>query len=261
MSGQESFDSRQALGDGLRAVLADRAWPLKVGVGGLLMLTLIGLILPQGFLVEHLDNSRRGFRTPMPMWRQWGDKAIMGLLTTVMDFVYFVLPFILGGLMLFCVGLGVIFNQRDGSSWALWLLPSIAGSFSLVSFALSLSPLAKASFSKDGEVEQSLGARALRRATDPLTRRLYFKARLASLPAYAPAVACGALFVYLAGQSGGSVLGLFGAGWLLSCSLFWAWLVVGQVYLPAIELADDRIIDARLAARRAALQNDESAGR
>lgn len=261
MSGRDEFNGRAALADGVRTVFADRAWPLKVGVGGLLLLTLIGVILPQGFLVEHLDNSRRGFRTPMPMWRQWGDKAVMGLLTTVIDFVYFALPFIVGSLLLFCVGMGVIFNQREGGTWAFLALPLAAGACTLVSFALSLSPLAKASFSKDGDVEHSLGGRALRRATDPLTRRLYFQARLASLPAYIPAAASGTLFAYLAAQSGGSVVILIGAGWLLGCSLFWAWLVVGQVYLPATELAEDRIIDARLAARRAALQNDQSSGR
>ena len=70
MSDSATFNAWQSLKLALRAVFADRLWWLKIAIGGGWMVTLLGIIMPQGFLIEYLDNIKRGYRTPLPMWRQ-----------------------------------------------------------------------------------------------------------------------------------------------------------------------------------------------
>lgn len=247
------FNAWRALREGLRTVFADRSWPLKIGAGGALMLTLIGLIFPQGFLIEHLENSRRGFRTPMPLWHQWLDKAVMGLLAVVFDFVYFLLPIIVTLVLLFCAIFPLLFNADSSSRLSVVVMVVVLGLVLGLSFLLSLSPLAKVSFSKDGEIEQNIGGRLVRRALDPLNRGLYAQARLATLPLYLPALLLGGGLFELINRLSTPIWLVLLVAWLTACALFWAWAVVGQVYLAAAQIAEDREIDQRLAARRQSL--------
>lgn len=255
MAAIADFKAHQALRNAMSTIFADRQWPLKVAIGGGLMLTLIGIILPQGFLIEHLDNSQRGFRTPLPAWRQWSDKAVIGLLAVVFDFVYFGLPVIASMLALFCAIFPLVFNASASAAWSTWLIIIVLGTILSLSFGLSFSPLAKVNFAKDGDVEQNVGRRIISRARNPLTRGLYLRARLASLPVYLPAVAAGTLLLYVVQQSASSVWLVLGLAWLTMSALFWAWLITGQIYLAAVDIAEEREIDARLAARREALRD------
>lgn len=250
------FNAGVALREGLRAVLADRSWPLKIGAGGALMLTLVGIIFPQGFLIEHLENSRRGFRTPMPLWHQWLDKAVMGLLAVVFDFVYFVLPIFVTVVLLFCAIFPLLFNENSSSSLSVIVMVVVLGLVLGLSFALSLSPLSKVSFSKDGEIEQNIGARLVRRALDPLNRSLYIQARLVTLPLYIPALLLGGGLFELINRPASPIWLVLLVAWLMTSALFWAWAVVGQVYLAAVQVAEDREIDQRLASRRQALKDN-----
>jgi hypothetical protein len=246
------FNAWQALIQGLGAVFADRRWPLKVGIGGALMLTIVGIIFPQGFLIEHLENSRRGFRTPLPLWHQWMDKAVMGLLAVVFDFVYFLLPIIVTLVLLFCAIFPLLFDADSSGRSAVVMVVALALVLGL-SFSLSFSPLAKVGFSKEGEIDQNIGGRLVRRALDPLNRGLYRQARLATLPLYLPALLLGGGLFELISRPGSSVWLVLLVAWLSACTLFWAWLVVNQVYLGAVQIAEDRDIDRRLAARRQSL--------
>jgi len=247
------FNAWQALRESLRAVFADRRWPLKIGIGGALMLTLVGIIFPQGFLIEHLENSRRGFRTPLPLWHQWMDKAVMGLLAVVFDFVYFVLPIIVTLVLLFCAIFPLLFNAESSSGLSVVVMVVVLGVVLGLSFLLSLSPLAKVNFSKEGEIEQNIGGRLLRRALDPLNRSLYRQARLATLPLYVPALLLGGGLFELINRLATPIWLLLLLAWLLASALFWAWAVVSQVYLAAAQIAEDREIDQRLASRRQSL--------
>ncbi len=256
MAETASFNAYQALRQALTTVFSDRQWPLKIAIGGGFMLTIIGIVLPQGFLIEHLDNSRRGYRSPLPGWRQWSDKAVMGMLATMFDFVYFLLPIIAAMMALFCAIIPILFSDSMASVWATRLIMAVLGGIILLSFSLSFSPLAKIYFAKDGDVEQNVGRKMLTRARNPLTRHLYRQARVASLPAYGPAGISAAGLFMLIQRSTSNVWLTLGVAWLTASLFFMAWLITGQIYLAAVEVADDLEIDARLAARRAAINNE-----
>lgn len=250
------FNNRQALRNSTALVFADHRWPLKIGIGGLLMLTLLGFVLPQGFIIEHLDNSRRGYRTPLPFWRLWGDKAIMGLLAFIFDAVYFGAPLVVAGLLTLCAAPLATLRQGQSVNWVLLIFGVVAAGLWLVSFCLSLSPLAKVSFSREGDLEQGFGRRVFQRALDPLNRRLYFNIRLATVPLYLPAALVAVGWGFAIRQSGTSMWLILLLSWLLCCTLFWAWLIVAQMYLDIAQLAEERQIDAMLEARRVAFQQE-----
>ncbi len=253
---EDGFAAWATLRESLQTVLADRRWPLKVALGGLFMLTGLGIILPQGFMIEHLDNSRRGFRTPMPIWRQFGDKSIMGLLALVFDFAYFVLPLLAATMLLFCAVFPLVLNSSATSSLGVWLVTSLMVCIWGAAFSLSLSPLAKVHFAKDGDMQAFLSLRGIRHVWGALNRRIYLQARIVTLPLYLPALSFGLGLNVQLRATPVSALWLLVWAWGLACSLFWAWLVVSQVYLRVAQVAEDREIDARLAARRAALNEE-----
>ncbi|MBA3468043.1 MAG: DUF4013 domain-containing protein [Herpetosiphonaceae bacterium] len=256
MAEPATFNAYQSLRQALATVFSDRRWPIKIAIGGAFMLTIIGVVFPQGFLIEHLDNSRRGFRTPLPGWRQWSDKAVMGMLAAMFDFVYFLLPIIAAALGLFCAIIPLLFSDSAAAEWSTRLIVAVLGSIILLSFGLSFSPIAKIYFAKDGDIEHNVGPRMLSRIRNPLTRHLYYKARLASLPVYGPALLAGAGLFMLIQRSGSSVWLTLGVAWLTASLFFGAWLITGQIYLAAVEIAEDMELDARLAERRATLSNE-----
>ena len=67
------------------------------------MLTLVGYPWAAGLVVESLDNTRKGFPTPLPPWRDWFNRYIIGLFAALIDFIYFLLPLLAAGLLLFCI--------------------------------------------------------------------------------------------------------------------------------------------------------------
>jgi hypothetical protein len=256
MAQTASFNAYQTLRQAITTIFSDRRWPIKIAVGGAFMLTIIGMVLPQGFLIEHLDNSRRGFRTPMPAWRQWSDKAVMGMLAVMFDFVYFLLPIIAAMMALFCAIIPLLFRESASSVWTTRLIVAVLITIIMLSFSFSFSPVAKIYFAKDGDVEQNVGPKMLSRVRNPLTRGLYRRARLASLPVYLPAQIRAAGLFLLFQQSASNVWLTLGVAWLTASLFFLAWLITGQIYLAAVEIAEDIEIDARLAARRATISNE-----
>ena len=243
------FQPLKTLSASIKLIFTDRQWPLKLGIGGLLLISGIGLVFPYGLLIEHLDNSRRGFRVPLPPWRQWGDKAVLGTLALIFDFTYFVLPLICMILLIFCAIFPLLF-QNNVPVFGTWIAVGGLVGVWLWSFMLSLSPISKVYFSHDGELESHLGRKALSRSLNSLVRAIYFKARLVTIPLYLPAIIIGWIIWNTIQSTQSSALVVAGLCWLLGCSLFWAWLIVGQVYLHAVEQAEERIIDERLAARQ-----------
>ena len=258
MAESTQFQAWRTLREGVATVFADRRWPIKVAVGGGLMLTILGVIFPQGLVIEHLENSRRGFRSPLPAWRQWGDKAVMGLLAVVFDFVYFIFPLLCTALLLFCAILPLVSGENASSGLVSVVIIAALGCMLLLSFSLSLSPLAKVNFSKDGDIESNVGFRLIRRACSPLNRDLYWRARAVTLPLYIPALISGSAFAYYVQRLNSPMWLIVLLAWLMLSTIFWAWLVVAQVYLAATDIADEREIDQRLAERRKALSNEQS---
>ena len=63
----------------LQTIHRDPEWWRKILIGGALMLTLVGYPWGAGLVVESLDFTRKGFPTPLPPWRAWGDRYVIGL--------------------------------------------------------------------------------------------------------------------------------------------------------------------------------------
>lgn len=256
MQDSESFHGWQSLGAALRGVFADRWWWLKIAVGGGLMLTLVGIIFPQGLLIEHIDNTKRGFRTPLPSWRQWTDKAVMGLLATVLDFVYFLFPAMGISVILFC-GVVPLLLKSAPTATSVIVVGTLLALF-LFSFLSSVSPISKIRFAQEGDIEGSLGMVMVRRALNRQYRDLYVQARLVTLPVYIPALISSVGLWSVFNSSTPSLLLFTAMGWITACCLFWAWIIVEQVYSDAASIAADREIDARLAERKRQLQLEQS---
>src|SRR5690242_19812559 len=95
----------------LRIVHADRDWWRKVLIGGAIWLTVIGWPIVEGYQLESIDNSQRGFPTPLPLWRAFRDKAVVVIFALLIDFFYFVFPLMLDSAVLFCAALAVTLSN------------------------------------------------------------------------------------------------------------------------------------------------------
>ena len=200
------------------------------------MLTVVGYPWPAGLVIESLDNTRKGFPTPLPPWRDWFNRYIIGLFAALIDFIYFVLPLLAAGLLLFCVAVFFII----GSNTTLTLAPFVALAviYELTMFAIGVAPVGRLIYVEEGLAEDALSARPLRAALRPGARGAYASARLRSLPAYVPALLL-AIAIWGAIQSG------FPGAWAIALLLLWlaasailyAHLVVAQLYAMAERVA------------------------
>jgi hypothetical protein len=214
----------------------DRLWWRKILIGGALMLTIVGYPWAEGLVVESLDNARKGFPTPLPPWREWFTRYITGLFAVLIDFVFFVLPMLVIGLVLFCVA--VVFLIADGGalSGPAWLAPiAVAGLvYELAMFAIGVAPVGRLIYVEDGYAEDALSARPLRAALRPGARCVYAQARLQSLPAYLPALLLAVLtWVAASASFSGSWLLVVLLLWMSASALLYAHLVVAQIYALA----------------------------
>jgi uncharacterized protein DUF4013 len=220
----------------LRAAIAnihnDRLWWRKMLIGGALMLTIVGYPLAEGLVVENLDNARKGFPTPLPPWREWFTRYITGLFALLIDFVFFFLPILVAGLVLFCVA--VVFLVGGGESRWLALVGVAALVYEAAMFAIGVAPVGRLIYVEDGYAEDALSARPLREALRPGARRIYARARIQSLPAYLPALLL-AVLVWLVANSGlpGAWIPALLLLWLAASALLYAHLVVVQIYALA----------------------------
>jgi hypothetical protein len=224
----------------LRAALAnihnDRLWWRKVLIGGALMLTVVGYPWAAGLVIESLDNARKGFPTPLPPWREWFNRYIIGLFAALIDFIFFVLPLLAIGLLLFCVA--VIFLVSGGATG--WLAPFVilALLYELTMFAIGVAPVGRLIYVEEGIAEDALSVRPLRTALRRDARAAYVRARLSSLPAYAPALLL-MVAVWIAARSElpGAWAVVLLLLWLVASALFYAHLVVVQLYAMAQRVA------------------------
>jgi hypothetical protein len=220
----------------LRNIHNDRLWWRQILIGGALMLTVVGYPLAEGLVVESLDNIRKGFPTPLPPWRDLFTRYITGLFAILIDFVFFFLPILVGGLALFCVA--VVFLLADGgaSVGRGWLgsVAAVVGVYELAMFAIGVAPISRLIYVEDGYAEEALSARPLRAALRPGARAVYARARFQSLPAYAPVLLL-AIVTWLVASSafpGAGVVVLL-LLWVLASALLYAHLVVVQIYAVA----------------------------
>lgn len=219
----------------LRAVHGDRGWWHKAALGGLLLLSVVGYPLADGFLMQSTENSKRGYPTPLPPWNDWGVRYIIGLLGLLIELTFFVLPALLTGVLLFCIGAAIALTAAPPlASTLLLAVALLLGCYLLAAFALSLAPIARLLYADEGSIEDALGALPLREATAPASRWAYARARLASLPVYLPPLLLAATTLLVA-RSATPLAGLLTLllAWLAASALFYARLVTMQLYIDA----------------------------
>jgi hypothetical protein len=216
----------------LRAALAnihnDRLWWRKVLIGGALMLTVVGYPWAAGLVVESLDNIRKGFPTPLPPWRDWFTRYIAGLFAALIDFVFFLLPLLMIGVLLFCVA--IVFLMSNGATGWLSGVGVVLLLYELTMFGIGVAPVGRLIYVEQGYAEEALSTKTLRKALRPGARRVYARARLQSLPVYLPALllAAAAWAVVHSGAIG--VWLTVPLLWLAASALLYAHLVVAQLY-------------------------------
>jgi hypothetical protein len=215
----------------LRSALAtihrDPHWWRTVLIGGALMATVVGYPWVAGLETESLENTRKGFATPLPRWSDWANRYVIGLLAVLIDIVFFVLP-VFGFGMLFLCG-GVILAISD-VGWVSWLVPVGLAAlllYQLAMFGVGVAPVGRLIYVEAGRIEDALSMRPLRQALHPAARAIYRRARLQSLPAYLPA-----LLLFAANWLAFWPLTLL-LIWLSLSALCYAHLVVVQLYAAA----------------------------
>lgn len=228
----------------LAAVHRDGRWWAKCLGYGALALTGLGLPLAAGFVMESLDNTRRGYPTPLPPWSDPSLRWLTGLFCLLIDFAFFVLPLLLGGLVLICASVSLVLADPGASGAvnpALAALLAVLGGVMAFMFGAGVAPAGRLIFAREGRVEDAIAATTLRWALRPPQRVIFLRARLASLPAYLPALALGtATFaVTPAGFPGQGFVVALGL-WLTLAALVYAHLVVVQLYVAAEKEAQRR---------------------
>lgn len=223
----------------LRTALAnihrDPLWRRKILIGGALMLTLGGYPWAVGLVMESLDNSRKGYPTPLPPWRGWSTRYLIGLFALLIDFAFFVLPLLVLLLIFVCVLLATTLGGGGRSvGWIGQAAALIALTYELVMFAFGIAPIARLIYADEGGAENAISIRALREALRPGARRIYARARLHSLPAYLPMLTFGLALVAVARSASGIALPItLILLWLTFSALLYAHLAVVQIYAGA----------------------------
>jgi hypothetical protein len=229
------------LRDAVATVLRDRSWWRHCLVNGALLLSLIGMPLAAGFVLESYDNSRRGYPTPLPPWSDWSLRAIGGFLALLIDFVFFLVPLfalllliMLSGVLLLAGGLLSTAAQGGWFNWFValgWIVP-------LIMYLSGAAPLARLALTREGKIEDALDIAVLKNGWQRRRRRLTLRARLASLPAALPAVALSAIFFSVAQISfSGQNWVLLLIAWLTAAAWIFAQLVEVQIFTAAERLA------------------------
>jgi len=225
----------------LRAAVATvhrdpRWWAFCLGYG-LAASTLVGLPLAAGFVMESLDNSRRGYPTPLPPWSDPTTRYLTGFFALLIDFAFFVLPLMLGGLVMICTSLALVLGPSSDNALingALLGLGALSGAVLLAMFIAGVSPVGRLRFARDGRIEEAISGDTWRWATGERSRGPFLRARLVSLPAYLPALGLAAATAGLARLTFVGQLAAIAAGvWLTMAALVYAHLVVVQLYVAA----------------------------
>jgi hypothetical protein len=211
----------------LSTIHRDPHWWRTVLIGGALMATVVGYPWVAGFEIESLENTRKGFATPLPRWGDWANRYVIGLLAVLIDIMFFVLPVFGFGLLFLCGG-GIL--AISGIEWTIWVAPAGLVAlllYQLAMFALGVAPVGRLIYAEAGNIEDALSTRPLREVRRPAARAIYWRARLQSLPAYLPA-----LLLFVASWLAAWPLALL-LLWLGLSALCYAHLAVVQLYVVA----------------------------
>jgi hypothetical protein len=220
----------------IRTVHSDPLWWRKILTGGALIMSIVGAPFAGGWIIEYIDNSRKGYSTPLPPWFDWSTRWIMGMFAWIIDFLFYVMPLMIAGVLFFCVAFSAVLSNSPGLAGQLFaVLGAILALYLTFVFLSSVSVVGRLIYVQDASPEHAMSMRAMREALRPGARAVYFRARLASLPAYLPAVALGALTFLTASRLTipGTSLIVALLIWLTLSALIYAHLIVVQIYVAA----------------------------
>lgn len=216
----------------LYTIHADKRWWRAIGLGGLFSMTLFGHPLAAGLVVEHMENTRKGFPTPLPPLFDWTTRWLMGLFAVLVDFVFFVMPVMAMGMLFFCGGLTLLMARVEDSSFGvLGLLAAILLGWWLFVFLTGTSAVGRLVYLDDGGPERALTMYPMREALRRKAWRYYAKARLQSLPLYLIPVLLALAIPWLLQRD--NVYGIVGAVvvlWLLLSSVVYANVATMIIY-------------------------------
>src|SRR5215213_6695905 len=131
------------LRNALANIHRDPHWWHKVLIGGALTATVVGYPWVAGFEIESLDNTRKGFPSPLPRWSDWANRYVIGLLAALIDIMFFALPVFGFGLLVLCGG-GIL--AISGVGWMRWVAPAGVAAlllYQLAMFAIGVAPLGR----------------------------------------------------------------------------------------------------------------------
>lgn len=219
------------LRDAIRVIHADKYWWKAVGIAGLCATTLVGYPIAAGLVIEHLDNTRKGYDRPLPPFVDWSTRWLLGFFAVLIEFVFYVMPTMVAVLIFFCFGLTMVVQQRTGDNSVLWGFGGVLATWWVFIFLCGVSPIARLIYVDDSGTERSMGSMPIREAFRPGARGHYFSARIQSIPLYIiPCLLLVSLPTIV--DFGGAVAWIGGAlvVWLFWSSLVYAHLVVMQLY-------------------------------
>ena len=228
-----------------RTIHSDPNWWKRVLIGGALMSTLFGYPFVTGFEVESLDNTRKGFPTPLPPWADMGTRYIIGLFASLIDFLYYFVPLFIAAFLLICVGIGSVVSNNTN-------IMTLYGSISQVvlfiiivgSFVFSVSPIGRLIYVDEGAPERAMSFETIREGLRLAALPTYLKARIISLPAYIPALILGGLLVWVVPSDiPFSLIWILLLIWLTFSALVYAHLIVLQIYAGAEQVLRERGIE------------------
>lgn len=219
------------LGAAVRTVHADPDWWRRVLLGGALWLTIVGWPSVEGHQLESLENSRRGFPTPLPRWDGLTNKTVIGIFALVIDFFYFIFPLLIGAVILFCAALGVALSGADGATrYVAWGIVAMVTLYLLTVWVSGASAVAKQHYVSSGDMQRAISTGLIRETLSAPARGPYLQARLHSAPPYAAAIAALALALIIFERSGLAAVVL---AWIGLSILVYARLIAVQLYLSA----------------------------
>ncbi|WP_322488605.1 DUF4013 domain-containing protein [Chloroflexus sp.] len=211
----------------------DPAWWRKCLLHGALAMTIIGLPLAVGFIMESYDNTRRGFPIPLPPWRDRTLRALTGICALLIDLAFFVLPLMVGGLALGCSGLALVLAAQTALLEPITAsIVALIGLVWLCFLLIGVAPVGRLIFAEEGQIERTLSIETVRRALQPPYRVHFWRARWASLAAYLPAAMIAALTGWLITTNAPFLLIIL-TGWLLCSAGVFAQLAGAQLYVAA----------------------------
>jgi hypothetical protein len=157
---------------------------------------------------------------------------LMGLFAVLVDFVYFVMPLMLMGLLFFCGGLTMLMARSDeGQFGILGIIGGALIAWWLFVFLTGVSAVGRLVYLDDGGPERALTSFPLREALRPHARRYYANARIHSLPLYIAPLVCAALVpLVLRLDSVWGVTAALVLIWLLFSSLVYAHIGTMLIY-------------------------------